>query len=214
MHATIFRRLIAVSVAAILLLGLAATASAHEHREVGDYEFTVGFNVEPALINEPNALSLDVQLGHGDDGTPVEGLQETLEAEVIFGGETKDLELRARFGQPGAYTADIIPTQEGAYSFRIFGTIEGTEIDETFTGGPDTFSEVASTESIAFPATAAEADDSANNAVSDAQDTADSARTLAIVGIIAGVLGLAAGAAGIMMAMNARKAPTSSGSGN
>jgi hypothetical protein len=205
MNTSITRRLIAVAISAVLLLGLAATASAHEHREVGDYEFTVGFTGEPALVGEPNGLSLDVQLGHGDDGTPVEGLQETLDAEVMFAGETKPLELRARFGQPGSYVADLLPTAEGTYSFRIFGTIEGADIDETFTGGPDTFSEVESTESIAFPAVAAADEDSGeSSAVSEAQDTADSARTLAIIGIIAGVLGLAAGAAGVMMAMNAR----------
>src|SRR5688500_13135541 len=61
MHATVIRRLLAVSMAVTLLLGLAATASAHEQREVGDYKLTVGFSTEPALINEPNGLSLDVQ---------------------------------------------------------------------------------------------------------------------------------------------------------
>jgi hypothetical protein len=210
MNMTIMRGLLAVSLSVVLMLGLAATASAHEHREVGDYEFTVGFTGEPALVNEPNGLDLRVQLGHGDDGTPVEGLQETLQAEISFAGETKELELRARFGQPGAYTADIFPTAEGAYTFHIFGTIEGTDVDETFTSGPDTFAEVESTDAIAFPATASGAD-SGDNAASDAQDTADSAKTLAIVGIIAGVLGLVAGGVGAMMAMNARNTRQTTG---
>src|SRR5688572_10238725 len=109
MNTTIVRRLLAVSLSVMLLLGLAAAASAHERREVGDYELAVGFTGEPALVNEPNGLDLRVQLGHGDDGTPVEGLQDTLDAEISFAGETKELELRARFGQPGAYTSDIIP---------------------------------------------------------------------------------------------------------
>lgn len=211
MNATIIRTLLAASLSVVLLLGLAATASAHEHREVGEYELTVGFAEEPALINEPNGLSLDVQLGHSDDGTPVEGLQETLDAEITYAGETKNLELRARFGQPGAYIADVFPTAEGAYTFRIFGTIEGIEIDESFTSGPETFSEVVSTSDIAFPATEGGTDDGGSNAASKAQDTADSARTLAIVGIIASVLGLAAGLAGAMMAMNARSARATSG---
>jgi hypothetical protein len=210
MNATIIRSLLAVSLSAMLMLGLAATASAHDHIEVGDYELTVGFTGEPALVNEPNGLDLRVQLGHGDTGTPVEGLQETLKAEVSYAGETKELELRARFGQPGAYTADIFPTEAGAYTFHIFGTIEGTDVDETVTSGPETFSEVESTDAIAFPATASGAD-SGNNAASDAQDTADSAKTLAIVGIVAGVLGLVAGAAGAMMAMNARNARQTTG---
>src|SRR5690606_4850257 len=110
-------------------------------------------------------------------------------AEIIYGGETMPLELRAVFNAPGRYTADVLPTATGAYTFRIFGTIEGTEIDERFTSGPDTFSEIESKDAIMFPAgTSGESGSSA----SDAQDTADSARTLAIVALIAGVLGIGA----------------------
>ncbi|MEX2314122.1 MAG: hypothetical protein WD628_00290, partial [Thermomicrobiales bacterium] len=188
----------------VLLIALAMTASAHEHREVGDYELTVGFSVEPALINEPNGLSLAVQVGTEDDGPPVEGLQETLEAEVTYAGETKPLELRARFGQPGSYIADVFPTAEGAYTFRIFGTIEGMEIDESFTSGPETFSEVESTDEIAFPAGAAGDDSGA--AVTEAQDAADSARTLAIIGITLSVISLAAVAGGVIGVMKAARA--------
>lgn len=213
MNAMIGRGLLAVALSVVFLLGLTMTASAHEHREVGDYELTVGFTSEPALMNVPNGLDLRIQLGHGDDGTPVEGLQETLQAEITFGGETKELELRGRFGQPGAYTSDIFPTAEGAYTFRIFGTIEGTEVDETFTSGPDTFSEVTSTDSIAFPAVAGDAD-SGNNAISDAQDTADGARTLGMIGIVVGALGLLAGAAGLSMGMKARSGNSTPNAGN
>lgn len=198
---------IALSLA--LLLVPATPASAHESREVGDYQLTVGFSVEPALINEPNGLSLAVQSGTEEDGPPVEGLQETLEAEVTYAGETKELELRARFGQPGSYIADIFPTAEGTYTFRIIGTIEGTEIDESFTGGPDTFSEVESTSDIAFPATEGSADDGAGAAVSEAQDAADSARTLAIISIIMSVISLAAvagGAIGVMRVARSARA--------
>lgn len=210
MNAAIIRRMLALSLAGVLLLGLAATASAHEHREVGEYELTVGFSVEPALINEPNGLSLDVQLGHGDDGTPVEGLQETLQAEISFASETKELELRASFGQPGSYTADVFPTAEGAYTFRIFGTIEDMAIDESFTSGPDTFAEVESVSAIAFPAVEDSTNDGGSAAVSDAQDTADSARTLAIIGIIMGALSVAAvagGAIGVRKAARAARMP-------
>lgn len=197
--------MLAAALALALLLTLATAASAHESHEVGDYELTVGFSVEPALINEPNGLSLAVQVGTEDDGPPVEGLQETLEAEVTYAGETKTLELRARFGQPGSYIADIFPTAEGTYTFRIFGTIEGTEIDESFTGGPDTFSEVESTNDIAFPAAEGGTDDEASSAVTEAQDAADSARTLAIISIFMSVISLAAVAGGVIGVMKAAR---------
>ena len=206
MNATIIQRMLAVSISLVLLIALAATASAHENREVGDYELTVGFISEPALINEPNGLDLRVQVGTEDDGAPVEGLQETLQAEVTYAGETKPLELRGRFGQPGAYTSDIFPTAEGAYTFRIFGTIEGMEIDESFTSGPETFGEVESTGDIAFPAVGTSADDSDSAAVTEAQDAADSARTLAIIGITLSVISLAAVAGGVIGVMKAARA--------
>jgi hypothetical protein len=206
MRSTIrFRRpALATSLALLLILATASAASAHEHREVGEYELTVGFSNEPALAGEPNGLSLAVQAGHGDEGTPVEGLEETLQAEISFGGETMPLELRASFGEPGAYTADVIPTETGAYTFRIFGTIEDMQVDESFTSGPETFSEVESTDAISFPAPAA-GEEGATSA-EDAKDTADSARTLAIIGLVAGVLGLIAGGSALAMAMSARAA--------
>lgn len=188
--------------ALVTLLFSVGVASAHEHRELGEYTVEVGFMFEPALVNEPNGLFLAVVKGDEETGTPVEGLAETLDAEITYGGETKVVALRGVFDSPGAYTADIIPTQEGAYTFRFFGTIEGMEIDESFTSGPETFAEVQSSENISFPAST----DASDSAAADVKDTADSARTLAIVGIVVGVLGLAAGAAGMFMAMNARSA--------
>jgi hypothetical protein len=192
----------AALVASLLLVLTASLASAHEHRQIGEYEIVVGFREEPALVNQPNGLDLRVSRGEGDAAEPVEGLENTLTVTIRYGGESKELNLRAAWSQPGSYTADILPTQTGAYTFHITGDINGTPIDEEFTSGPDTFSEVAPIETIAFPAMTADGD----AAAATAQDTADSARTLAIVGIVVGLLGLAVGAAGLMMAMNARNA--------
>jgi hypothetical protein len=203
------RSILAAFSALLLMLASFAIASAHEHREVGEYTFTVGFRVEPALVNQPNGLDLRVDHGHGDAAEPVEGLQETLQAEIMYGGETMPLEMRGVWGQPGRYTADVIPTETGTYSFRIFGTINGTQVDETFVGGPDTFSEVASTEPISFPSAGAAAAGGATTA-SDAQDTANTAQTLAIVALVLGALGLVAGAGAFMAA---RSRPATAGGG-
>jgi hypothetical protein len=207
------RGVLTLVVILISLLVSPRPAAAHEHREVGEYEFSVGFMNEPALVNEPNGLILEISKptgehaegeegDEGEAGTPVEGLEETLEAEIAYGGETKPLELRPVFNTPGAYTADVIPTAIGAYTFRIFGSLDGTEIDESFTSGPETFAEVTGTDAIAFPA--AGGDTAPSSAALDAEEAADSARTLAIVGIGVGFLGLAAGAAGLLAARNAR----------
>jgi hypothetical protein len=39
----------------------------------------------------------------------------------------------------------------GDYTFRIFGTIEGTEIDETFSAADGQFSSINPIEDIQFP---------------------------------------------------------------
>src|SRR5690606_30123233 len=111
------RALIALTAAMLVTVMLAGAVAAHEHREVGEYTFTVGFLGEPAIIEQPNGLDLRVERGHGDAAEPVEGLANTLEAEIIYGEERLPLEIRARFGMPGAYTADVIPTAIGAYTF-------------------------------------------------------------------------------------------------
>lgn len=204
MHAnrSVLGRCLSVAFVLGLLMSLSVTvASAHEHREVGEFTMVVGFRMEPALVDEPNGLDLRVERGHGDAAEPVEGLAQTLQAEIMYGGETMPLTIRGVFNAPGRYTADVIPTSTGTYTFRVFGTIEGTEIDESFTGGPDTFSEVAAKTPISFPAPEA---DGASGSAADAQDTADTAQMLGIVAIVIGVLGLGAGLAALMMARGSR----------
>jgi hypothetical protein len=144
----------------VVALLLPALVTAHEHREVagGQYELTVGFLNEPAFVNQQNGLSLRVVALAGDGatapadaGTPVEGLTDTVEATVIYGDQEMELELEPVFNDPGHYRAIFFPTAPGAYTFHITGEIEGSEIDETFTSGPETFSEVEPIEPYQFP---------------------------------------------------------------
>ena len=87
---------------------------AHEHRAVGNYEVVVGWQNEPALAYKPNGLHLGVTFFPNGvpeeeseeaeaEGQPVEGLEETLEAEIIAGGgaQTKALTLEPAFGEEG-----------------------------------------------------------------------------------------------------------------
>jgi hypothetical protein len=158
-----FRLWISVAVACVAATLLVAPAVAHEHREIADgkYEVTVGFLDEPAFVNEKNGLSLRITSLEGGatppgreesaGSTPVEGLANTLIAEVIYGDQSMKLELEPVFGDPGLYQGIFFPTATGAYTFRISGEIEGTAIDEEFTSGPETFSEVEPIEPLQFP---------------------------------------------------------------
>lgn len=166
------------------LLLLAAPVAAHETREVAGYQFVVGFIGEPVFTNQKSGLELEVT----SNDQPVEGLEETLEAEVTFGEQTRPLELSARFGAPGWYQSVFFPTAAGPYTFRIFGEIEGQAVDESFTSSPDGFSEVEDATTgqfpVVFPAT--------GDLVRDAQAGAGAATT-ATIALVAGVIGLIAG---------------------
>ena len=205
------RFMVALTVAIAGLLASAGVAGAHEHRHVGEYAIVVGFLNEPAIVEEPNGLELRVTKGEGEAAQPVEGLADTLRAEVIYGDQVMPLKLRPAYGEPGAYKAEFIPTAEGAYTFHIFGTIEGTPVDERFTSGPETFSEVQSRADLSFPRRVPPAAE-LEGLAAQASDAAASARLLGIAGVVAGLLGLIAGASGLVVARRALHT-TSEGTG-
>lgn len=144
-------RLIRLSAVVMLLLALIATVSAHEGREIGggDYTIVFGWRVEPAYTNLLNGPEFEIKT-HADE-QPVEGLEETLKIEVMYGGQSKALKLRAVFDEPGSYTADLIPTQPGDYVFHITGKIGEVEIDELFDSSNAEFSTVEPISDIQFP---------------------------------------------------------------
>jgi hypothetical protein len=153
-----------------LLLVSPLSALAHESREVADgkYQMVVGFMNEPVYAGDKSGLEFWVydlsgaaatpaaESSDGDDdeaaGPPVEGLDETLKAEVIYEDQTLELPLSAKWNDPGGYYSVFFPTSAaGDYSFRIYGTINGTDIDETFTSGPETFGPVEDPAPLQFP---------------------------------------------------------------
>src|SRR5579884_1611467 len=82
-----YRVAICCGIVALFTLALPLMASAHEQRSVGNYILTVGFLNEPTYQDQPNGLDLRVTKNDANK-TPVSGLDKTLKAEVIFGGET------------------------------------------------------------------------------------------------------------------------------
>jgi hypothetical protein len=203
MHRSLARLLVASLIAASLLVVAAGLASAHEKRTVGSYTMFVGFLSEPAIVEQPNAVDVWVQQGPDASPTPVPGLAGTLKADVKFGGQTRTVALEESDDNPGEYTGSFIPTAEGPYTFRVYGTINGMNLDQSFTSGPETFSDVQSSTSLQFPNTVPQVASVAQTANS-AHSTANSAQTLGIIGIVVGLLGLIAGVGGIMIARGSR----------
>jgi hypothetical protein len=184
----IMRSLIIAAIAAALILP--ASAFAHEHRDVEGYEFTVGFINEPAFVNEQNGIWLRI-LNH-DTGEPIEGLADTLQAQVIKGDQTRDLELRPAWGEQGVYISEFYPTEPGDYTFRFVGEINGTPVDESFTSSPGGFDSVAEVTDLQFPAAVP-----TNAALSEQLAAAQNTARLAM---IAGGLGALLGLSGLVVA--------------
>lgn len=190
-------RLGRTTVLAVALTALTATAAlAHEQREVGDLTFIVGMIEEPVFVGQKSGLDLRVMRGE----EPVEGLEETLQATVTAGGETRELEISPVFGEPGAYRSVFFPTAAGPYSFTITGEVDATAVDETFTAGPETFGEVEELAGgqfpVQFPATA----DLARDAEAGA-----AAATTSIIALILGAAGLVAGLVAIGLTVARRR---------
>ena len=158
---------------------------------------------------------------------PVEGLEGNLQVEVthVATGTSRTFDLEAAWGDPGHYVAGVIPTASGVYEFRIFGSIEGTPIDETFVsaGGGGDFDDIQSSADLQFPEQLPElrevvgAAQGARDIAQQAQDAALAAQAggdgdgsvdaLTVVALIIGIVGALLGAGGVYLAVQARRSP-------
>jgi hypothetical protein len=220
----------ASATAGVCLIGGPA-AFAHEQRQVGAYQLTVGWAHEPTYVGEVNAVQLII---HDAKGNPIDdiGSPPTLQVEAIFGGQTSSpLDLEPSFdpdtglGNHGEFDAALAPTAAGNYTFHFFGTLNGQKVDERFNSGPTTFNTVEEPTSVEFPTKVPALPDLAtltgrlsgrvDHAAALASATthrADSAHTLGVIGVALGGTGLVAGIGlgGAALRMARRRVATSS----
>ncbi len=179
------KKLLSLSVVSIilalgLLLPLTGLVLAHGKTKVGDYALEIGFHNEPAYVNEPN--SLDLFVTNEKTGKAVNGLESTLKAEIIFGASKKSVTLSPQDGVDGGYTAAVIPTVVGDYTWHISGAIEGTPVDVTMTSSPDTFVSVTAKTNDLFPAASSDVSSQPSQ-----------------VALIVSIFGIALGLAGVVV---------------
>jgi hypothetical protein len=228
---TIRRLVIAAAAAAMtleMLIGVGAVpALAHEARTVGPYHLLVGFGEEPPYAGVKNSVQVVVARG----GNPVTDIGSSLKVQVIYGTATKDLSLEPTFdpdtglGTPGDYRAWFVPTAAGPYTFRLFGSIGSTKLDESFKSGPTTFNDVVDPGTVEFPLklptlqeVATKVDRSTSRVTSQltvateaARHGDSSVRLLALAALVIGLVGVATGAAGLLAARRGRGKGTASG---
>ena len=143
------RQLSAAMVLTTLLLLPTAPALAHEGRRLGDLELVVGFGTEPAYAGrgEQRAAHRRARGETRSSTSPTRSRSRSRSAT-----RSVQLPLEPAFDSPGEYRAWFIPTAAGQYAFHFTGTIDDEDVDETFTSGPDTFSDIEDPATIAFPA--------------------------------------------------------------
>ncbi len=159
----------------------------------------------------------DMDMDHITHTSSVSNLALQVEITHIPTASAKTLTLMEVPEDPGHYTAEFVPTATGDYSFRIFGDVNGTTIDELFESGPGTFDTVIAADAIQFPNVlesrrevenaargALDAAREADASASDASDTANLALVIAIFGVIVGIGGIGIGIFGISVARRSR----------
>jgi len=185
----IARRTTASALALLLAAVTAPSALAHVtvDTEDGRYAVELGFLNEPAYLGQPNALYLKVSEYGTGGAQPVDGLADSLAAEVEKDGQTRELPLVPQ--GDGEYLGIFHPTALGDYTFRISGEIEGTPVDIEETSSPTTFNAVEPLAAVLLaeelPAPAGLAQRAA-----EAEAAAATARTLGIAGVATGLLGV------------------------
>jgi hypothetical protein len=181
------RLFIALVIPLLLALFVHSAVSAHGKTTVGDYDLEIGFHNEPVVIGMPN--SLDLFVTNSKTGEKVNNLQGALKAELIFGASKKSFKLEPQEGQDGAYTAYVIPSATGDYTWHITGKINDTPVDVSMTSSPDTFNSAEDASVYAFPGAGASGPDPAAQAAT----TSNTALLVGGGGLVIGLIGLVIG---------------------
>ncbi|HKZ60748.1 MAG TPA: hypothetical protein VJ547_13025 [Candidatus Thermoplasmatota archaeon] len=213
--------LAALALIALALLWVAAMpAAAHEHVHAHPYEFTLGWTTEPAVVGAPNGVDLRVTFEFdANTSEPVMNAHNDLTATLSFGAASVLKALEPKFGEPGWYTFDVIPTQEGTYSVRITGTLNGTGVNISVDLDPPSaradlefpVAEPAGAE-LSAQLSAAQSNASAlASRVSSLESGSASLNSAAALAELMAIVGLLAGAAGAALAVMARRTPPKSG---
>lgn len=160
------------------------------------YTYTVSFRDDPALVDEPNALLLDVA---DADSLPVAGLEDVLELDLGLNQTMQRFSLKPG-DVAGRYIAEVIPTDAGPWEVEVIGEIDGLAEYAAFSCVAGDFVCPTDREPMGFPVPANESAE-LNKRLGQLEAgvaNATASDPLGFFGVIAGTLGLLAGGAALM----------------
>ena len=150
--------LIAGATAGTLVLSLfyAPIVAAHGHTVVGNFHVVIGWANEPALVGQPNTVQLFLS---DHDEKPITDLAaDAISVVVSTAGQDSPsmtlspaFDVEEGFGTPGEYSAEIIPTAPGDYTFHFTGKVGDEAFDVSMTSGDETFDGVVAPADLEFP---------------------------------------------------------------
>jgi len=109
-----------------------------------DYLFVVGSIGEPLYVDQKSGVELfaywpdpsDPVNSQANGTKPIEGLESMLKVDVSAGDKNRTLDFEPAFRDPGHYEASFFPTVETTYNYTVFGNINGTSFNATWTCSP------------------------------------------------------------------------------
>jgi len=110
-----------------------------------DYLFVIGSLNEPVSVDDKTGVDFRAMYPDPTNPTdsrangtqPVTGLEETLKVEILAGDKNFTSNLEPSFGELGSYESEpFYPTVSTTFDYRIYGIINGTAFDVTFSCNP------------------------------------------------------------------------------
>lgn len=142
MHKIIFSSSAILAFIAVLFSPFSALAHERQVFDIGgqQYLFTVGSLGEPIVVDDKTGVDVRVKLadpknpgdGNASGAKAVEGLEQSMQVEIIAGDKKKIFALEPAYKDPGAYKAVFFPTIQTALTYRFFGTINNVPVDVSF----------------------------------------------------------------------------------
>jgi hypothetical protein len=200
MRRNVLRALGALLLVGVLLVPLVATA--HQTTTDAGYDIEYGWVNEPIIINQPNAVAINItkhaQVSASSTATATEAAPADVDVsglviQVLYGGQSKTLKLQP-LGEdtPGKFVAPMMPTVAGLYTLQLSGKIDGNDI-QTIQVQPE---EANTPDLIQFP-TGQDPTARLTASVAAAQSQAGTAMIVGIVGVVLGLVGASLGVYGL-----------------
>lgn len=110
-----------------------------------DMLFVIGSANEPLNVDDKTNVVFDAYWPNASDPTstdangtqPVSGLEGMLKVEILAGDKNMTSNLDPAFGEVGKYESETFyPTIPTTFNYRVFGDINGTAFDATFSCRP------------------------------------------------------------------------------